>query len=147
MESICFLRMVVSAFAAVAISASAFATDMAQKRLLLELNKLESVDGNCRTTWVVNNTTGKDLEEMKLDFVAFDTDGIVVRRVIADMGPIHTRHTRVKLFDLKEIDCGNVGRLLMNGVRTCEGESAEIAPDLCADSLLTESRAAVPFTQ
>ena len=147
MKLIYFLRTAVSALAALAISAPAFATDMAQKRLLLELNKLESVGGDCRTTWVVNNMTGKDLEEMKLDFVAFDADGIVVRRVIADMGPIQSKHTRVKLFDLKEIDCGNVGRVLMNGVRTCEGGSAEIAADLCTDSLVTVSRTAVPFTQ
>ena len=136
-----------SALAVVAISVPALATDMAEKRLLLELNKVESVGGDCRTTWVVNNTTGVNLEAVKLDFVAFDTDGIVVRRVIADMRPIHTEHTRVKLFDLKEIDCGNVGRVLMNGVRACEGGSAAVAPELCADSLQTASRAAVPFTQ
>jgi len=136
-----------SALAAVTISVSALATDMSEKRLLLELNKVESVGGDCRTTWVVNNTTGANLETVKLDFVAFDLDGIVVRRVIADMGPIHSGHTRVKLFDLKEIDCGNVGRVLMNGVRTCEGGSAAVAPGLCTESLQTASRAPVPFTQ
>ncbi|MEP3114635.1 hypothetical protein [Nisaea sp.] len=135
------------AFALGAISVPALATDVAEKHLLLELNKVESVGGDCRTTWVVKNTTGTNLETMKLDFVAFDTDGIVVRRVIADMGPIHTEHTRVKLFDLKEINCGNVGRVLMNGVRTCEGGSAAVAPGLCADNLQTATRAAVPFTQ
>ena len=139
-------RAVLSALAGVAIPVPALATDMAEKRLLLELNKVESVGGDCRTTWVVNNTTGKNLEKVKLDFVAFDVDGIVVRRVIADMGPIHTEHTRVKLFDLKDIDCGNVGRVLMNGVRTCEGGSAAVTPGLCADSLQTASRAAVHFT-
>lgn len=136
-----------SALAAVTVSVSALATDMSEKRLLLELNKVESVGGDCRTTWVVNNTTGANLETVKLDFVAFDLDGIVVRRVIADMGPIHSGHTRVKLFDLKEIDCGNVGRVLMNGVRTCEGGSAAVAPGLCKESLQTASRAPVPFTQ
>lgn len=142
-----FFRIGFVAFLAGMISLPAFAADIAEKRLFLELNKIESVGGGCRTTWVVNNTTGKNLETVKLDFVAFDTDGIVVRRVIADMGPIHSEHTRVKLFDLKEIDCGNVGRVLMNGVRACEGTEEGVAPGLCAGSLQTASRTDVPFTQ
>lgn len=142
-----FFRTGLAALAAMTVSLPVLAADMPEKRLLLELNKLESVGADCRTTWVVNNTTGTGLETVKLDFVAFDLDGIVVRRVIADMGPVHTGHTRVKLFDLKNIQCGKVGRVLMNGVTACEGGGASVTPGLCADSLQTASRATVPFTQ
>lgn len=127
---------------------AAHAADLADKKLLVELNKLEPAGGDCRTTWVLSNGTDKDLDSLKLDIVAFDKDGIVARRVAAEMGPIAQTHTRVKLFDLKSIACGDVGRILMNGVLACEIQGAEAtAPEQCAAEIQTASRSAVPFSQ
>jgi hypothetical protein len=141
-------RTVLVALTVTLLSLDAGAADLSGKRLLVELNKLEPAGEDCRTTWVLNNGTGTDLARLKLDIVAFDTDGIVVRRVGAELGPIRREHTRVKLFDLKSIDCGNVGRMLMNGVLACEVEGAEaVSPDHCANSLETATRTTVPFTQ
>lgn len=124
------------------------AADLPGKRLLIELNKMEPAGEDCRTTWVLNNATGTDLARLQLDLVAFDADGIVARRVGPELGPIKHEHTRVKLFDLKAIDCRNVGRMLMNGVLACEADGAgAAASELCADNLETATRTDVPFTQ
>ena len=137
-----------AALTAVVLPLSAESADLAGKRLLIELNKVEPAGADCRTTWVLNNATGMDLARLKLDLVAFDADGVVARRVGPELGPIKHEHTRVKLFDLKSIECGNVGRMLMNGVLACEIDGAEaVTPELCADSLETASRTEVPFTQ
>lgn len=143
-----FRRTVLAALTVAALALSHGAADASEKRLLVELNKIEPTGENCRTTWVLKNATPTDLARLKLDIVAFDTDGIVARRVGAELGPIRSEHTRVKLFDLKSIDCRNVGRMLMNGVLACEAEGADaVTPEHCADSLETATRTTVPFTQ
>ncbi|WP_420406052.1 hypothetical protein [Nisaea sp.] len=143
-----FYRIVLAALTAAVLPLSHGVADAAEKRLLVELNKIEPTGEDCRTTWVLNNATATDLVRLKLDIVAFDKDGIVARRVGAELGPIRREHTRVKLFDLKSIDCRNVGRMLMNGVLACDAEGADaVSPDHCADSLDTATRTTVPFTQ
>jgi len=143
-----FRRTILVALTAAMLPLSPGAAHAAEQRLRVELNKIEPTGDDCRTTWVLNNATAADLARLKLDIVAFDTDGIVARRVGAELGPIRREHTRVKLFDLKSIDCRNVGRMLMNGVLACEAEGADtVSPEHCADSLETASRTTVPFTQ
>ncbi|WP_193183001.1 Tat pathway signal protein [Nisaea sediminum] len=143
-----FFWTILTVLASAVLSVSVSAADLSGKRLLVELNKMEPAGEDCRTTWVLNNGTGADLARLKLDIVAFDSDGIVARRVGAELGPIGTGHTRVKLFDLKSIECGNVRRMLMNGVLACEVEGAEAASlEQCASSIETAARTTVPFTQ
>lgn len=143
-----FFLAVLTLLASAVLPVSASAADLSGRHLLVELNKMEPAGEDCRTTWVLNNGTGADLARLKLDIVAFDTDGIVVRRVGAELGPIGSGHTRVKLFDLKSIDCGDVGRMLMNGVLACEVEGAEaVSQEQCAKSIETATRTEIPFTQ
>ncbi|WP_404379605.1 Tat pathway signal protein [Caenispirillum salinarum] len=112
----------------------------------VELNKLETAGGDCRVTWVLSNASPHDYDRLKLDIVAFDADGVVAKRLGAEMGPLPAEATRVKLFDLTGLDCRGISRLLLNGVLTCE-TGATAGPDACAMVPETASRASIPFIQ
>ncbi len=109
----------------------------------LELNRLDGIGDDCRVTLVEKNGTRSAFAALKLDLVVFDGEGIVVKRVGMDAGPLKAGRTVVKTFDLKGLACLSVGRLLINDVLACEAEG--LAPDACLDVVEPRSRAAATF--
>jgi len=109
----------------------------------LELNRLDGIDGGCRVTLVEKNATGSSFSALKLDLVVFDGEGIVTKRVGVDAGPLKAGRTVVKTFDLKDLACESVGRVLINDVLSCEADG--FAPDTCLDAVEPRSRAAATF--
>lgn len=109
--------------------------------LNVELNKLEQVDGSCRSYMVVTNSAAADLQTLTLDLVAFDRDGVIDRRLAADLGPVAAGRTRVRVFDMTGLDCGQVVRVLVNDVLTCApGDFADAG---CDAALAVSGRGAV----
>lgn len=109
----------------------------------VELNRLEDAGGGCRLTLVVANPGAQRFEQLKLDLVLFDGDGIVARRLAVETGPVRANKTVVRLFEAADLPCAGIGRLLLNDVVTCTGEDGAIPG--CVDRLATASRTAVPF--
>lgn len=109
----------------------------------LELNRLDGVGGDCRVTLVEKNGTASAFAALKLDLVVFDKEGLVVKRVGVDAGPLKVGRTVVKTFDLKAIACQSVGRLLVNDVLSCDAEG--LAADACLDAVEPRSRASASF--
>jgi hypothetical protein len=109
----------------------------------VELNKLEPAEGACQAYFVVENAAAADLERLNLDLVVFDPDGIVARRLAAEMGPLEAGRTRLRVFALDGLACGGVGRVLLNGVLDCRGAEGPI--EGCGDRLELASRADAPF--
>ncbi|MBS1182651.1 MAG: hypothetical protein H6Q99_2531, partial [Proteobacteria bacterium] len=54
----------------------------------LELNRLDGVGDDCRVTLVEKSGTGLAFAALKLDLVVFDGEGLVVKRVGVDAGPL-----------------------------------------------------------
>jgi hypothetical protein len=106
----------------------------------IELNRFEPVGANCRATLVVQNTEPKALDTLKVDLVMFDTGGIVAKRMLVELGPIARSKTIVKLFDIADLVCERIGRVLLNDVPACSSGD----PSACLDAVATSSRAA-PF--
>lgn len=109
----------------------------------VELNRLEDAGAGCRLTLVVANPGPQRFEELKLDLVLFDPDGVVARRLAVETGPVRANKTVVRLFDAADLSCAKIGRLLLNDVVACADESGPVAG--CVDRIATTSRAAVPF--
>jgi hypothetical protein len=109
----------------------------------VELNRLDDAGGGCRLTLVVANPGGQRFEQLKLDLVLFDADGVVARRLAVETGPVRARKTVVRLFEAADLPCAGIGRLLLNDVVACSGEDGPVPG--CLDRLVTASRAAVPF--
>jgi hypothetical protein len=101
----------------------------------VELNAAESVQGRCRLSFVIENKADAAIESLKLDFAVFGTNGVVQRRLVAELGPLRRAKTVVKAFEI-EGECASIGSLLVNDVTVCTpGE-----PGACLDRLILASR-------
>jgi hypothetical protein len=112
--------------------------------IALELNKLESVANACRGYFVVDNHTPETLKELQIDVFLFDKDGIILRRVALSFLDVRSGRTKVVLFDLADLSCGDIGRLLVNEVLACTDASGAAVPG-CADRLAVTTRTDATF--
>ena len=101
----------------------------------VELNALETSDGRCRLTFVIENKGKTAVESLKLDLALFNTEGAVYRRMLVDMAPLRPAKTIVKTFST-EGDCAQLGSVLVNEITACQpGDAAT-----CQDQLALSSR-------
>lgn len=113
-------------------------------RISVELNKLEPADNACRGYFVVGNDRPDPLKELQIEVVLFDQEGVVMRQVLLTFAGVRAGRTKVVLFDLPDLDCGDIGRLLLNEVLACtSADGSTIAG--CGDLLAVSTRAAPAF--
>jgi hypothetical protein len=115
----------------------------ADGELGIELNKLEPAEAACRAYLVFENRTQTEYRSLKLDLVMFGNDGVIIKRLAVEGGPLAKDKTSVKLFEITDVTCDRIGRVLMNDVISCE--DAMGARQNCADEVVTSSRSAVSF--
>jgi len=127
----------VATLAAIAFAASAAAQsegEDAGSRLELSLNTVDTTEAaGCRLTFVIGNELGAEIDKMVAEAVLFDTAGRVATMTLFDFGRLPEGRPRVRRFELAEQSCDGIGRLLINGIDTCEGEG--LAPEACLDGL------------
>jgi hypothetical protein len=116
---------------------------LAQEGLKIELNKLESVEGACRAYMLFENKSGTAFDSLKLDLVMFDPNGVINKRLAVEGAPLPVGKTSVKLFDIKDLACAEVDRILLNDVLSCRGPAGEISD--CLVDIDTTSRNSVLF--
>ena len=107
----------------------------ANERILLEINSVESADNRCRVSFVIENKSEIAIESLKLDLVAFGTDGGILRRLITEMGPLYAAKTMVRVFMI-DAECPQLGAILVNDVMAC----APGEPGACLGGLGLSSR-------
>ncbi len=115
---------------------SAPAAAVASDAIDIELNALEPLKEMCRVSFVIRNTADEPLSSIKLDLAVFNPEGVVQRRLVAELGPIRASKTMVKAFELDR-PCAQIGSLLVNDVTEC----APADPSACLDRLKLASRA------
>ena len=89
----------------------------------LELNRLEPLDGACRAYVVLQNDTASTFRTFRYDLVVFDADGIVTRRLALETAPLSAGKTSLKVFDLADLACEGIGRILVNDILECADQS------------------------
>lgn len=95
--------------------------EQVQPVLSIDLNALEQVGQSCRLVFVASNSTGATIDELSLETVLFNSAGTVDRFTLFDFQALPRGKTRVRQFDLPDIRCGDIGRVLINGTATCQG--------------------------
>lgn len=108
----------------------------ASDKILVELNALDPIKEMCRVSFVIRNPAPEPLASIKLDLAVFNSEGIVQRRLVAELGPVRAAKTMVKAFELDR-PCAQLGSLLVNDVTEC----APADPATCLDRLQLASRA------
>ncbi len=124
---------------------SAEAQDAQGDGVSLELNKHETTDNGCRFYFSINNPTSTKYDTYKLDLVMFRTDGIIDRRFVLDLAPLRPTKKTVKLFDLNNVKCEDVGSLLVNDITECKAETGPVED--CLSSLKVSTRQDIELTK
>ncbi len=106
--------------------------------LELELNTSADVPGACRLTFVATNGTGVDLTNVAYEVAVWVNSGAVETLMVLEFGALPLSNTRVIQFDLPKLGCGDLARITVNGLDTCE--TADGPKDLCTKSLNASSR-------
>jgi hypothetical protein len=107
----------------------------AEDTVRVELNAAEAADKRCLLTFVVENKAATTLDSLKLDLVVFNTDGIVHRRMVTEMGPVRAAKTIVRSFSV-DGECGQIGSVLVNDVPACTPAGGAA----CLDGLALSSK-------
>jgi hypothetical protein len=122
---------------------TALAEDAPGRSLYLELNAAQPSDKGCRFTFVVTNDLGADLSAAAFELVLFDAQGVVDRLSVLEFRDMPKGKTKVSRFDLAGVDCGKIGRILVNAATQCAGEG--IAASDCMKGIRTASKATIAF--
>lgn len=131
-----FVFAAIVALGAAALSGAVSAQD-AGPPVKVELNKLKASDTGCTIYVVVDNQTENAFKNFSLDLVLFNTSGIVDHRVSVDLGPLRKKKQVVKVFDLKDVKCGGIGRFLVNDINECNSDAGVV--ENCFASLQVSS--------
>ena len=115
----------------------------AAPELHLDLNALQPVEGACRVTFLASNGFAVALDKATFELAIFGKDGAIVRLVALDFKGLTAGKTKVMQFDLKDIDCAGVSRVLVNDVTSCVGTGIE--PAACLADLRTSTATGINF--
>ncbi len=106
--------------------------------LALELNALTPSETGCRVTFLATNQLGTELTRSAFEIALFGAGGGIERLVSLDFKAMPEGKTRVLQFDIGELGCDKVSRVLINDVVACEGTGLD--PKICLAGLSTVSR-------
>src|SRR5690606_29075685 len=73
--------------------------------LSIELNGLAPAEGACRLTFVAANRLGEDITRAAYEVALFGADGLVKRLTVLDFKELPDRETKVRQFDLPDVEC------------------------------------------
>ncbi len=128
------------AFAALSLllAHAAAAETPAPAGLAIELNAAETVDADCKLTFLITNNLAAPLDKAIYETVLFDQSGTVDRLTLFDFGTLPIGRPRVRQFVVPQTTCENLGRILFNGAQTCTGEGLDAG--VCETDLAPSSR-------
>ncbi len=104
----------------------------------LELNTAAEVNGGCRLTYVATNSTPLSLDQTTYEVAVYDTDAFVKLLLELEFGGLPSGKTRVLQFDVPEMGCGTISRILVN--KSVECNSPEGAQTVCEKNQILSSR-------
>src|SRR5262249_38076833 len=107
----------------------------AAEPITAELNTAEMVDNRCVLTFVTENKSKDNIDSLRLVMYLFNQDNRVYRRIVAEMGPLRSEKTVVRLYPA-EGACSDLRAVLLSEVAAC----APAKPDVCLDNLTLSSR-------
>jgi len=138
-----FLVVVVLSLFSAVHSAPLFAQDVSGK-ISLELNQLQPIEGGgCRLSIIATNGLERPMDQLTLDMVFFDKDGLIDRFLALKFSRISAGKTKILQFALAERSCDSISRLHVNNVSNCV--PASITDVYCSDLLALSNRTPIRF--
>ncbi|MEO1307555.1 MAG: hypothetical protein AAFV38_06400 [Pseudomonadota bacterium] len=130
------VKFVVAAMVLIGLSAPSRAETIGAGTINVELNSTASLEDSCTLTFVVQNGHADEIERLVFETVLFDRDGKVDRLTLFDFGNLPVGIPRVRQFSLPETHCERLGRILFNGLSTCDAANDNV----CAGPITHHTR-------
>jgi hypothetical protein len=111
--------------------------------IAIELNAVAQVDKTCRLSFRIRNTLKVSVKDMAMELVLFDGDGMTERFVVVRTGEVPAGRSRVRQYDMPNLDCDILGSALLNDVSECDGDG--LTPEVCLDKISVASRTYATF--
>jgi hypothetical protein len=92
----------------------------------LELNRLSAGQGGCQAYMIGRNETARTFKTLQADLVTFGADGVVNGRLLVELAPLDPGKTVLRLFELPDLQCDAIDRVLLNEVARCEDGSGAV---------------------
>ncbi|ANK86903.1 MULTISPECIES: hypothetical protein [unclassified Rhizobium] len=124
-----------------AVSSVAQAQDAAGAKLDVELNALAPSQKGCMMTFVAENNLQAPINKMSFELAFFNDKNAVDRITVLDFRDLPQGKKRVRQFDMPNVKCESVTRVLINDTPVCDGPAA----GECMKGLVTRSQISVPF--
>ena len=112
--------------------------------ITVELNKLAPAENACQAYVVVTNGMSQPIEELQLDVYLFDAAGVILNGVALQFVDLRAGRPTVVPFELADLACPDIGRILLNKVLVCNGPGGT-AIEGCADRIRVSARGEIPF--
>ena len=103
----------------------------------VELSSAESLETGCRLSFLAQNATPHDLDQVVFEAVLFDAQGGVAQMTLLDFKSLPAGRLRVRQFQFGDKSCGDISRILINGASTCSGADADAS--ICERDLSVSS--------
>lgn len=117
----------------------------AEGRVAVELNRLSPGQGGCQVYVLAHNRAGgRAFGSLQADLVTFGADGVVNGRLLVELAPLPPDKTVLRLFEMPDVECGAIDRVLLNEVARCEDEDGGAVAG-CTAMLEPSSRAKPAF--
>ncbi|MCG7629361.1 hypothetical protein MHM88_16240 [Epibacterium sp. MM17-32] len=95
-------------------------------RLLVELNKTESIEGGgCRAFFLFRNETGKSFAGFEMSLAVLDARGVIDRLLSIDAAPLPVARTTLKLFEIPDLSCTDISEVLLHDMTACQPQNEE----------------------
>jgi hypothetical protein len=109
----------------------------------VELNKLESIEGGCRSYFLFRNETGRAMSAFELSVAVLGTDGVIDQLLTIDAAPLPAARTTLKIFEIPDTACASIGEILLHDIPACTAEDGE--PADCFSLIALSSLAEAPL--
>ena len=115
-------------------------------RLTIEINKFEEIEGGgCRAFFLFRNDTPTSFEGFEMSLAIFDKAGVIDRLLSIDAAPLPVARTTLKLFEVPQIACANIGQILLHDVPVCKPQNGEGVD--CYPLITLSSRTSAPLVE
>ncbi|MBX4910660.1 MULTISPECIES: hypothetical protein [Rhizobium] len=107
----------------------------------VELNALAPSQKGCMMTFVALNKLSSAINKVSFELAFFNDKNAVDRITVLDFRDLPQGKKRVRQFDMPNVKCESVTRILINDTPVCDGPVA----GECMKGLVTRSQISVPF--
>jgi hypothetical protein len=113
----------------------------AAAKLNVELNALTPSAKGCLMTFVAENDMATPIAKISFELAFFNDKSAVDKVTVLDFRDLPIGKKRVRQFDMPNVKCETVTRVIINDTPVCDGPAA----GECKAALTTKSQIAVPF--